>query len=199
MNRNIYVVGKSNVHIDYQLEIIEKKFESLSYFKSLDSFLSYSPKNIGCTLVDFCCFERSSAQTVRSTYQLHSNAPLLLFTSHCLFSPSESQKGFEGIDFLSLPDTEQRILKYLGKAQGISKFNMDSINTAHEARYKCLCLSTREKQIFMLITDGYSSKQVADQLFRSIGTVDFHKKSIKEKLNAPTLAELIEIRKLIVR
>lgn len=44
-------------------------------------------------------------------------------------------------------------------------------------------LSAREVQIASLITEGWSSKEIADHLNISVGTVNFHRNKIRKKLN----------------
>jgi DNA-binding CsgD family transcriptional regulator len=51
-------------------------------------------------------------------------------------------------------------------------------------------LTPREREIVALITAGRQSKQVAAELGISARTLDFHRKSIREKLAAGSLAEL---------
>ncbi|MBT8318324.1 MAG: response regulator transcription factor [Lutibacter sp.] len=51
-------------------------------------------------------------------------------------------------------------------------------------------LSSREKEILQLITEGKSSKEIAEVLFISFKTVDAHRKNIMDKLNLRTLPEL---------
>lgn len=51
-------------------------------------------------------------------------------------------------------------------------------------------LSGREKEILQLLTEGKSSKEIADILFLSFKTVDAHRKNIMDKLNLRTLPEL---------
>jgi DNA-binding NarL/FixJ family response regulator len=61
-------------------------------------------------------------------------------------------------------------------------------------------LSTREREIFPLLADGKSIKEIAGRLCISPKTVESHKYSIMEKLGADSLAELTKIaikRKLI--
>jgi len=43
-------------------------------------------------------------------------------------------------------------------------------------------LSTREKEVALLIGEGFANKQIADQLYISIETVKTHRKKIKSKL-----------------
>ncbi|MBU4573507.1 MAG: helix-turn-helix transcriptional regulator, partial [Desulfarculus sp.] len=44
-------------------------------------------------------------------------------------------------------------------------------------------LSAREVQIASLITEGWSSKEIAEHLNISVGTVNFHRNKIRKKLS----------------
>jgi DNA-binding NarL/FixJ family response regulator len=52
-------------------------------------------------------------------------------------------------------------------------------------------LSVREKEVLKLVAEGASNKQIADNLFISVRTVDHHRARIMEKLNLKNAAELI--------
>lgn len=52
-------------------------------------------------------------------------------------------------------------------------------------------LSDREFEIFRLIGEGYKASQIAEQLHRSIKTIETHRARIKEKLGFDTAAELL--------
>ena len=54
-------------------------------------------------------------------------------------------------------------------------------------------LSLREIEIFPLLADGKSSRQIAEMLCISPKTVESHKYNIMDKLNASSLAELTKI------
>lgn len=53
-------------------------------------------------------------------------------------------------------------------------------------------LTEREKEILQLITDGLSSKQIANRLFISIRTVEFYRLNILLKLDANNTAMLVK-------
>jgi len=52
-------------------------------------------------------------------------------------------------------------------------------------------LSTREKEILQLLASGKNNREIADQLFISVSTVETHRNNIFQKLNLHNLAELI--------
>jgi two-component system nitrate/nitrite response regulator NarL len=52
-------------------------------------------------------------------------------------------------------------------------------------------LTVREIEIIKLITEGKSSKEIADQLFLSIHTVDTHRRNVLVKLKMKNIADLV--------
>ena len=62
-------------------------------------------------------------------------------------------------------------------------------------------LSVREKEVFVLLADGLSIKEIADGLFISPKTVESHKYNIMDKLNVKSLADFtkIAVRKQLIK
>ena len=54
-------------------------------------------------------------------------------------------------------------------------------------------LTPREKEILSLASQGFSSKEIAEKLFISTYTVNRHRQNIREKFNAKSLIEAIDI------
>ncbi|MBI4774603.1 MAG: response regulator transcription factor [Deltaproteobacteria bacterium] len=54
-------------------------------------------------------------------------------------------------------------------------------------------LSVREKEVFVLLADGYTPKEIADRLCISPKTAETHKYNIMEKLKARSLAALTKM------
>ena len=54
-------------------------------------------------------------------------------------------------------------------------------------------LSRREKEILILIAEGYTNPQIAEKLFVSQFTVDSHRKNLLTKLNVKNTASLIRL------
>ena len=76
----------------------------------------------------------------------------------------------------------------------ISKVLVDAYRSpkkksAKTERYKKL--SDREREVFQLIGEGHSTRQIADMLCVSISTIKSHRANIMEKLRIDTSAKLI--------
>lgn len=68
--------------------------------------------------------------------------------------------------------------------------NRKSIEPADDAAY--LSLSEREKEVLSWLAKGYANKEIANQLFISVKTVEAHKSNLMEKLGLKTRPELIK-------
>jgi two-component system, NarL family, response regulator NreC len=64
-------------------------------------------------------------------------------------------------------------------------------NSSKEERYENL--SNREREVFQLIAEGFSAKQIAEMLFISISTVKSHRAKIMEKLGVDSPTHLVRI------
>ncbi|MBH0179760.1 MAG: response regulator transcription factor [Nitrospira sp.] len=53
-------------------------------------------------------------------------------------------------------------------------------------------LTTRQREILQLVAEGFSAKEIADQLKVSHRTVEFHKAKVMEQLNLHTTADLVK-------
>lgn len=54
-------------------------------------------------------------------------------------------------------------------------------------------LTRREKEILVLIAEGYTNQEIAEKLFVSVTTVDTHRKNLLQKLMAKNTAALVKI------
>jgi DNA-binding NarL/FixJ family response regulator len=62
-------------------------------------------------------------------------------------------------------------------------------SSSHAERYKQL--SNREREVFQLIAEGQSTRQIADMLCVSISTIKTHRANIMEKLNIESSVKLV--------
>jgi len=53
------------------------------------------------------------------------------------------------------------------------------------------CLTSRQREVLQLVAEGKPAKEIAQELFISVKTVEFHKKHLLEELNLRNTAELI--------
>jgi DNA-binding NarL/FixJ family response regulator len=93
-----------------------------------------------------------------------------------------------GRRFLSPPLSERAVEVY---ARSAERATLDLYDT----------LTTREREVFHLAADGYSSADIASRLFVSPRTVETHRANLMRKLGLRTQTELVRyaLRRGIVR
>jgi DNA-binding CsgD family transcriptional regulator len=68
---------------------------------------------------------------------------------------------------------------------------------APEADDRLAGLTSREREVFALIGDGLSSREIGEQLFLSVRTVEWHRARLMHKVGASKRSELIAIGRLL--
>ena len=88
------------------------------------------------------------------------------------------QSVYEGKKYLSQDITEQVITGYLSPSGS-------ELNDYEK-------LSHREKEVFLLFTEGKPTREIADILFISVKTVNTHKQNILEKLQLKSNTDIVK-------
>jgi FixJ family two-component response regulator len=97
------------------------------------------------------------------------------------------------VDFLEKPIDDKALLDAIRRASQRSadqKMSRGEINNLGK-RYHLL--TSRERDVFKLVTSGLLNKQVATELGITEGTVKVHRARVMSKMNADSLADLVRI------
>jgi len=88
--------------------------------------------------------------------------------------------------------TREELLEAIAVVQQGNIFLSHEANLSlREKEIKMPPISRREKEVLQLIADGLTNNEIAEKLFISIPTVNTHRKSLLEKLDAKNTAILI--------
>jgi len=104
------------------------------------------------------------------------------------------QNGASGylVKSASKEEIEEAILSvFEGKLYMSLDVNVSS--TEKEKLISIPTLSSREKEVLVLIADGYTNPQIATKLFLSMHTVDSHRKNLLTKFEVNNTASLIKL------
>jgi len=83
------------------------------------------------------------------------------------------------------------VFLYPSIAKAVTKDYVQLVQSQHKTdAYERL--TEREREILMLIAEGYSSRQIADQLYLTVKTVLNHRRNIMDKLGIGNPAQLIK-------
>ncbi len=129
------------------------------------------------------------------------NIPILVISLHeeSLFAERALKAGANG--YIMKRELTDKIMFALRKVLSGEMYVSDSILSkilhkvsvggVRETKSDMDFLSDRELDVFRLIGQGYTTRQIADQLHLSIKTIETYRTRVKEKLNLQSTNELL--------
>lgn len=86
---------------------------------------------------------------------------------------------------------EELMAAILAVLSGKTYFSMEAALSLKEPDNKLPLITRREKEVLLMIAEGFTNAEIAEKLFISIPTVNTHRKSLIEKFNVNNTATLI--------
>jgi FixJ family two-component response regulator len=97
------------------------------------------------------------------------------------------------VDFLEKPSSAAELLDRVRTAMARAAAHREEEQRQLELVERFRHLTQRERQIMKLVATGRSSKEIGQQLQISYRTVEGYRRRVAEKMNAGSLAELVEM------
>ncbi len=188
----VYLVDDEFVIRDSLTLLIESTGQAIKSFESAEAFLeSYDPVHPGCLLLDVRMPLMSGHELQAELLNRGINIPVIFISGHADIPDSAKAFRAGAIDFLEKPFDNKVLLERINEA--IKKdvaFREESVKK-RRIQDRIDHLTTREKEVLGLIVKSHSNKESAKILNISNRTVDVHRASIMEKMQAENVAELI--------
>lgn len=200
---------KENIHIklaDQAIYIIDDNSEvrnalkfhfetvhlTVKTFASAEHFLkTYSVNHKGCLLIDVKLPGMSGIELLEWLNQHDNRIPVIIMTGSGDISMALTAMKAGAKDFVLKPFNEQSLIesvqKYLNASAGFNGQSFSELNERYGA------LTQREHQVLTLIYEGKLNKQIADELSISVSTVEVHRSTLMDKMQARTTAQLIKL------
>jgi FixJ family two-component response regulator len=117
--------------------------------------------------------------------------PVIFITGHADVPMSVRAMKAGAVDFLTKPFRDQDLLDAVTRALEVDRKRRNDNKDIQDVRARYLTLTSREKQIMALVTDGLLNKQVAHTLGISEVTAKIHRSKVMRKMGAKSLADLV--------
>jgi FixJ family two-component response regulator len=165
--------------------------EVLAYRSPAD-FLEELPM-ASCVLLDIRMPEMSGIEVYRRLREAGVGTPVIFMTGHGQVSMAVGAMRDGAFDFLEKPVDDQRLIDVVFSAIASDKQRRDAAGSRELLAEKLARLTDRERGVADMIAQGYSSREVAEQLSLSVRTVEGHRSRILAKLEAGSLAQMIHM------
>jgi FixJ family two-component response regulator len=168
-------------------------------FSSAQSFLEH-PRSGGpaCLVLDVRMPRLGGldlqAQLGASRYTL----PIVFITGHGNVPTSVRAMKGGAVDFLQKPFNDDDLIAAVQRAVALSRQALAEAAIRSEIERRIRTLTPRERQVMDLVVKGLLNKQIAGALGAADKTVKVHRGRVMQKMQAGSVAELVQMAERIV-
>jgi FixJ family two-component response regulator len=164
---------------------------------SAHEFLASAPEDSpGCIVLDVLMPGLNGLELQADLARRGAAMPVIIVSAHGDVPMTVSAMKAGAVDFLTKPVDKVRLLSAIKEALSRAAVSPDTPNLqALRKRYEAL--SPRELEIYRRVAAGLLNKQIADELGTSERTVKTHRARLMEKMQARTLADLVQMAVLL--
>ncbi|MCG8414677.1 MAG: response regulator [Pseudomonadales bacterium] len=191
--QTVYIVDDDEAVRD-SLEMLMKSVGlNAKSFESAIEFLSDIDVDAsGCLVLDIRMPLMSGLELQDELISRGSILPIVFISGHGDIPMAVKAVKKGAIDFISKPFHDQELLDSVQRALREGDDLRGSQIAKKEITDNLEKLSPREKQVLDLMVDGAANKVIASELEISQRTVEVHRASVMDKMNANSLAQLVK-------
>lgn len=188
----VYLVDDEFVIRDSLTLLIESTGQAVKSFESAEAFLnSYKPDQPGCLLLDVRMPLMSGHDLQNELLKRGIRIPIIFISGNAEIPDSAKAFRAGAVDFLEKPFNNEVLLERINEAIKKDVAFREEFVKKRRIQDRIDHLTAREKEVLSLIVKSHSNKESAKILNISNRTVDVHRASIMEKMQAENVAELI--------
>ncbi len=190
----VYIVDDDKSILDSVRILLNMENIATITFDSGKAFLdSYQSDMKGCLLLDVRMPEMSGLELQEKLIERGINIPVIIMTGHGDIKIAVRAMKLGAFDFIEKPFKEGEIISAVQNALKSLQLSENGMEDIRKFRLRVEQLTDREREVLMLLVEGYSNKAIAAELEISPRTVELHRAHIKEKLQVRNLSQLIKM------
>jgi len=168
-------------------------FRTKSY-SSCESFLEdYSSARRGCLILDMMLPQMSGLELQKRLVEKRANLPVIMITAYADVKSAVTAMKTRVFDFIEKPFDETAIISAVRSALVYGEASSERHARRVRRVQQLERLTGREHQVFELLAEGRTNKEIGRLLDISPRTVEIHRARVMEKLEVQGLPELIRI------
>jgi FixJ family two-component response regulator/signal transduction histidine kinase len=163
-------------------------------FASAQAFLEHAPeRGTGCIVSDVRMPGLTGLDLQATLVKEGRELPFVFVSGHGDVAMTVQALKSGAVNFLAKPFTKGALLAAVSEALSRSQLTVDTHSRIREVMRRHESLTSREREVFALVTSGMLNKVIADRLGAAEATIKIHRGRIMKKMNAGSSADLVRM------
>ncbi|OLF54383.1 response regulator transcription factor [Pseudomonas chlororaphis] len=188
----VYVVDDDPGMLDSTVWLLESVGLKAMPFTSGRAFLEHcDPSLDACVLLDVRMPGMGGLNVQEELRQRDIHLPLIFVSGHADVPIVVRAFKAGAVDFIEKPYNEQLLLDSV--QQALSRADDRHSRNAGQAKVEARLesLTPRERDVLLPLVQGYSNREIAEQLGVSVKTIDLYRSRVMKRMQAEHLPELV--------
>jgi len=174
--------------------LVSVVFPRVEAYGSAKEFLeAYDPERPGCLVLDVAMPEINGLELQQRLVDDGVDLPVVFLTGYANVAMAVEAMQAGAVDFLEKPYRDQQLWDSIRKALTLDGENRRQRARRRSVRQRLKQLSEGERAVLELILDGKYNKEIAAKLNVSIRTVEDRRSRLMKKMQAGSIAELVQL------
>lgn len=190
--QRVYVVDDDQGMLDSTVWLLESVGLQAIPYTSGQAFLdNYSETLPACVLLDIRMPGMGGLAVQDALRERGSQLPIIFVSAHA--DVPIVVRAFRGgaVDFIEKPYNEQLLLDSVQRALRLNQRSTANGPQAAEVQQRLTQLTPRERDVLLPLVQGYSNREIAEQLGISVKTVDLYRSRVMKRMQADSLPALV--------
>lgn len=193
-SQTVYIVDDDSDVADSMSMLLESTGLRTQQYHSAEKFLqSTVAQLVGCLILDVRMPDMNGLELQQEIKRRNVNLPVVFVTGHGDVPMAVQAMKNGAVEFLQKPFREQEFIDCVNRALKANSDALNGHNRLRSIQARIDSLTKREQEIMRLIAAGNITKVIAAKLSISPRTVEIHRARAMEKMQAKTLAQLVQM------
>ena len=195
MNQTVFIVDDDEAVRDSLRLLLRSVGLNAETYKSALTFLdAFDAQRSGCLILDVRMPGMSGLELAKALREQRQNKlPMIFITGHGDVPMAVQAMQLGALTFIQKPFRDQELLDLIFEALKQDAGNRQALDEHQVIRRRLTSLTPRESQVLDLLLQGKANKVIASDLGVSQRTAEIHRANLMEKMQAHSLAELIQM------
>jgi FixJ family two-component response regulator len=163
-------------------------------FASATEFLEhFNARRAGCLVLDVRMPGMSGLDLQRRLNAMQATIPVLFLTGHGDVAMAVEAIRCGAVDFIEKPFKSEDLLRRIHVALELDRSDRARLDARERIRLRLQLLSQREREILHGVANGKMNRVIAEDLGISQRTVEIHRCRVMQKMEAASLAQLVQM------